>query len=201
MNREQRLARLLTDVVVRAPAMWPVLRGPMTRIFDRIAPKWDSIGTPERLAVFRAALERVPGEPATALDVGTGTGDAAIEIARRWPGADVLGVDLSAAMIEEARRKAPELRFEVGDARRLDVPDAAFDLAAMNNSIPFFAELGRVVRPGGHMLAAFSLGPETPIYVATGRLRRGLERAGFELVAEVAAGPGTAVVARRRDRD
>jgi SAM-dependent methyltransferase len=194
----QRFARFVTDVVVRVPALWPVLRPSLTRIFDRIAPHWDEATGPERMVAFEAALERGPGGPATALDLGTGTGDGAIAIARRWPGADVLGVDVSAGMVAEARRKAPELRFEVADARRLGVPDGAFDLVAMNNVIPFFDELGRVVARGGHLLVAFSRGPETPIYVAPGRLRRGLERSGFELVEEVAAGPGTAIVARRQ---
>ena len=197
MTWGQRFARLVTDLVVRVPALWPVLRPALTHLFDRIAPHWDEATGPERMITFEAALERIPCEPATALDLGTGTGDGAIAIARRWPGADVLGVDVSAGMIAEARRKAPELRFEVADARRLDVPDGAFDLVAMNNVIPFFGELGRIVAPGGCLLVAFSRGPETPIYVAPGRLRRGLERAGFGLLEEVVAGPGTATVARR----
>lgn len=200
MTRQQRVARLITEVVVRVPALWPVFRGPMTRIFDRIAPQWDALTSPERMVVFEAALERVSVEPERALDLGTGTGDGAIAIARRWPRAEVLGVDVSRVMLEEARRKAPALRFQLGDGRRLDVSDAAFDLVALNNVIPFFEELGRVVRDGGVLLVAFSQGPETPIYVAPGRLRHGLGRAGFEIVEEVAAGQGTAVVARRRSR-
>jgi SAM-dependent methyltransferase len=198
VNREQRFARLVTDVVVRAPVLWPLLRRPLTRIFDRIAPQWDAVASPGRITALEAALERVPGEPRAALDLGTGTGDAATAVARRWPGTDVLGVDASPAMVAEARRKAPELRFEVGDARRLDLPDAAFDLVTLNNMIPFFDELARLVRPGGHLVIAFTWGAETPIYVAPGRLRRGLERAGFELVEELATSPGAAVVARRR---
>jgi ubiquinone/menaquinone biosynthesis C-methylase UbiE len=198
MNRQQKLARAITDVVVRVPLTWPLLRGPMRRLFDAVAPRWDAMTSPERLVAFEAALERVPGEPRTILDLGTGTGDGAIAAARRWPDADILGVDMSGEMVEEARRKAPELRFEVGDAARLEVAHDAFDLVAMNNMIPFFGELARVVRPGGHALLAFSRGPETPIYVAPERLRRGLRRAGFEVVSELAAGPGTAMVARRR---
>jgi ubiquinone/menaquinone biosynthesis C-methylase UbiE len=198
VNRQQKLARAITDVVVRVPLLWPLLREPMRRLFDQVAPRWDAMTSPERLVAFEAALKQVPGEPRTILDLGTGTGDGAIAAARRWPGADVLGVDVSREMVEEARRKAPELRFEVGDASRLDVAGGAFDLVAMNNMIPFFGELARVVRPGGHTLFAFSRGPETPIYVAPERLRRGLRRAGFDVVAELAAGPGTAMVARRR---
>ena len=198
MTWQQRFARLVTDVVVRVPWAWPLLRRPLRVMFDRIAPQWDAMMSHERMVAFEAGLERVPGVPRTALDLGTGTGDGAIAIARRWPGADVLGVDVSAGMVAEARRKATELRFELGDARRLDVPDGSFDLVTMNNVIPFFDELGRIVAPGGHLLVAFSRGDETPIYVAPGRLLRGLRRAGFEPVEEVAAGPGTALLARRR---
>src|SRR5215210_3635102 len=200
MNRPQKVARAITDVVVRAPFLWPLLRGPMTRLFDQVAPRWDAMTSPERLVAFEAALERVPEEPGAVLDLGTGTGDGAIAAARRWPDADVLGVDVSREMVAEARRKAPELRFEVGDASRLEAADGAFDLVTMNNVIPFFDELARVVRPGGHALFAFSRGDETPIYVAPERLRRGLRRAGFDVVQELATGPGTALLARRQAR-
>ena len=197
MNRQQRAARAITNVVVRAPFLWPLLRGPMTRIFDDVAPRWDAMTSPERLVAFEAGLEHVPGEPSAVLDLGTGTGDGAIALARRWPAAEVLGIDVSREMVEEARRKAPELRFEVGDASRLAVPDGAFDLVAMNNMIPFVDELARIVRPGGHVLLAFSRGDETPIYVPPALLRRKLSRAGFHVEAETSAGPGTVMVARR----
>lgn len=197
MNRSQRQARRITDVVVRFPFLWPLLRGRMTKLFDDVAPHWDAMTSPERLVAFQAALEHVPGDPRSILDLGTGTGDGAIALAARWPDAEVVGVDVSREMLEEARRKAPELRFEVGDGRRLDVPDGAFDLVAMNNVIPFADELARVVRPGGHVLLAFSRGDETPIYVPPGLLRDKLGRAGFEVTAGISAGPGTAVVARR----
>lgn len=182
---------------MRFPFLWPLLRGRMTKLFDDVAPHWDAMTSPERLVAFQAALEHVPGDPRSILDLGTGTGDGAIALAARWPDAEVVGVDVSREMLEEARRKAPELRFEVGDGRRLDVPDGAFDLVAMNNVIPFADELARVVRPGGHVLLAFSRGDETPIYVPPGLLRDKLGRAGFEVTAEISAGPGTAMVARR----
>lgn len=201
MTARQRFARLVTDVVVRAPALWPLFRRPLTRMFDAIAPQWDVMKSAERLTAFEAALEAIPERPQKALDVGTGTGDAALVLAERWPGADVLGLDLSEEMVAEARRKIPgelegRLRFDVADARRLPVPDASFDLVALNNMIPFFDELARVSAPGGHLVLAFSRGPQTPIFVAPARIRRELARRGFELVREVAAGPGTAVVAR-----
>jgi ubiquinone/menaquinone biosynthesis C-methylase UbiE len=201
VNRSQRQARRITNVAVRFPFLWPLLRGRMTKLFDDVAPRWDAMTSPERLVAFEGALEHVPGEPQSILDLGTGTGDGAIALAERWPDAEVVGVDVSREMLEEARRKAPQLRFEVGDASRLAFPDGSFDLVAMNNVIPFFGELARVVRPGGYALFAFSRGDETPIYVPAGLLKRKLGRAGFEVVSELAAGPGTAMVARRSKTD
>jgi ubiquinone/menaquinone biosynthesis C-methylase UbiE len=201
MTWGMRFARFVTNVTVRAPVLWLLVGRPFTRMFEKVAPRWDSMASPDRMTAYEAGLAAVPGRPSRALDLGTGTGDGALAIARRWPEADVLGIDAAAAMVEEARRKAPQLRFEVGDARRLDVSDGAFDLVALNNMIPFFDELGRIAAPGGHLVIAFTLGPETPIWVEPRRLRRGLERAGFEAIRDVAAAPGTAVVARRREAD
>lgn len=78
----------------------------------------------QQIAAFLAPLEgrRI-------LDVGTGTGRAAIALAKR--GALVTGVDASAEMLEVAARRAEEAKASVtfarGDAHRLDFPDRAFD--------------------------------------------------------------------------
>jgi demethylmenaquinone methyltransferase/2-methoxy-6-polyprenyl-1,4-benzoquinol methylase len=75
------------------------------------------------------------------------------------PRGEVLGVDVSPVMIERASRatpRRPELRFVVGDAMALPAPGAAYDAATiafgMRNLPDYeraFAELRRVVRPGG----------------------------------------------------
>jgi ubiquinone/menaquinone biosynthesis C-methylase UbiE len=171
-------------------------------MFDAIASRWDTLRSPERTIAFEAGLDLVPEAPRRALDLGTGTGDAAFIVARRWPETEVLGLDLSERMLEEARAKTPpelsgRIRFEAADARRLPVPDKWADLVGLNNMIPFFDELARVTAPGGHLVVAFSRGPDTPIYVPPERLRAELERHGFEDLRELAAGPGTALVARR----
>ena len=152
---------------------------------------------PDSLAPFEAALDRVGGPVGRALDVGTGTGAGALEIAKRFRDADVVGLDVSRAMLEEARRLAPTIEFVVGDASALPFGEGEFDLVAHANMIPFPDETARVLRPGGWTLYAFSAGPETPIYVAPDRLRRELERRGFTDFAEITAGRGNAVLARR----
>jgi len=93
----QRFARLVTDVVVRAPFLWRVFRRRMTRNFDLLAPEWDATRVSrERLTTMIAALDAT-GAPARALDVGTGTGAVARLISERWP--TVLGLLLVATLV------------------------------------------------------------------------------------------------------
>jgi ubiquinone/menaquinone biosynthesis C-methylase UbiE len=165
--------------------------------FSRLAPVWAEMRGPDSLAPFEAALDRVDGPVRRALDVGTGTGAGALAIAKRFQNAEIVGLDVSAAMLEEARRLAPGVEFVEGDASALPFGAGELDLVAHANMIPFPDETARVLRPGGWTLYAFSAGPETPIYVAPDRLRRELERRGFTDFAEIAAGRGNAVLARR----
>ena len=198
----RRFARLTTNAVVRRPGLWRLFRGPLRRQFDRLAPQWDEIVTADHLASFERTLEQVEPPPRHALDLGTGTGDGAFAVARRFPEAEVVGIDLAGSMIEAARRKtAPELadrvRFEVGDASALPFEDGAFQLVTLANMIPFFDELARVVAPGGFVVFGFSGGSGTPIYVDPTRLRVELERRGFTQFAELEVGRGTSFLARK----
>jgi SAM-dependent methyltransferase len=174
-----------------------VFRPLIRRQFSRLAPVWAEMRGPDSLAPFEAALDRVDGTVRRALDVGTGTGAGALAIAKRFQNAEIVGLDVSPAMLEEARRLAPGVDFVEGDASALPFGAGEFDLVAHANMIPFLDETARVLRPGGWTLYAFSAGPETPIYVAPDRLRRELERRGFTDFAEIAAGRGNAVLARR----
>jgi ubiquinone/menaquinone biosynthesis C-methylase UbiE len=201
----RRFARLATNVVVRRPALWRLFRGPLRRQFDNLAPRWDEIRMPDHLQAFERALDQVEPPPARALDLGTGTGDGAVAIARRFPETEVVGVDISRAMVEAARRKTPpdlagRVRFDVADASALPFDAAAFELVTLANMIPFFDEIARVLRPGGFVVFTFSGGSGTPIYVTPERLRAELEARGFSHFAEVEAGRGTAFLARKGDR-
>ena len=200
MTPQQRFARLVTNLVVRFPALWRIFRAPLTRTFDRLAPVWDATRvSPDRLAPIVAALDAVPRAPSNVLDVGTGSGAAARLAAERWPSADVIGVDASNGMIEQARRLGAE-RYEVADASALPFPDGSFDLVTLNNMIPFFDELARVTAPGGHVAVAFSRGPQTPIWVPLDQVRRELEARGFVHLADFTAGPGVSLLAERPAR-
>jgi SAM-dependent methyltransferase len=197
----QRFARLVTDAVVRDPRLWRVFRGLLRDRFDGLAPTWETRIGPHHLGALDLSLAGV-SPPAHVLDLGTGTGVVAKALAERYPEADVVGIDLSPAMIEEAARQLPaelagHVRFEVGDAAALDVPDGTFELVVLSNMIPFFDELARVTAPGGTLVLSFSRGAETPIYVPSDRLRRELGRRGFAEFAEFSAEPAIALRARR----
>lgn len=199
----RRYSRLATIGATRAPRMWPLLRGPLRLVFERAAPRWDAMRAPDHLASFEAAVDAVEPPPARALDVGTGTGAGAFAIARRFPSAEVVGVDIAEGMLAEARRKTgPELsgrvRFERADAASLPFAPDSFDLVTLANMIPFFDEIARVVRPGGSAVFAFSTGASTPIYVPPERLRQELAARGFDHLRDFEAGAGTSLLARKR---
>lgn len=195
MIDEKKIARWITDAVVRRPVVWRLFRGRMRDMFERIAPTWETRIGPHHLGALRLAVEGL--EPSRTLDVGTGTGVAAHALAGWFPSAEVTGVDLAEAMVAEARSKGGRASFQVADASRLPFADGTFDLVVLMNAVPFFDEIERVLTPGGHAAFSFSRGSETPIYVSDERLRAGLERRGFGDFASFAADPATAFRARK----
>ena len=200
MTVQQRLIRLMTVLAVHLPGSWRLLRGRMRANFDALAPEWDATRAGgHRLLPVGAALDAVPSVPARVLDLGTGTGVVARLASERWPEAEVIGVDLSPRMIEEARRLATSdrQRYEVADSTALPFPDAHFDAVVMNNMIPFFDEIARVAAPGAHVVVSYALGPKTPIYVPLSRVRSELERRGLVHLRNVEAGIGEALLALR----
>jgi SAM-dependent methyltransferase len=199
------IGRVLNALCARAPFAWPLLRGWSRRYWEGTAATWgervDRSGA-DYLAPMAAGLLHVSPPPERALDVGTGLGDAALLIAREFPHARVRGIDLSEGMVRRAQARIgldPEGRvaFRVGDAADLPYEDESFDLVAQLNMPPFFAEIGRVVRPGGFAVIAASWGPATPFYTPEPVLRRGFRRAGLEPLESGEAATGTYFVARR----
>ena len=190
----------MNDVLTAAPWTWRFLRGPMTRFFERAAPTWDAryASDPGRVAPLTAALDLLPHSPARVLDVGTGTGAAALIAAERWPDADVTGIDVSPAMIAIAAAKQARsgARFLVADLTELD-PSEGYDLVIMMNMPPFFEPVSRLVRPGGHVAKIASRGAVTPFYTSPDKLRAGFGAHGLETVAAGESGPGTYYLARR----
>jgi demethylmenaquinone methyltransferase / 2-methoxy-6-polyprenyl-1,4-benzoquinol methylase len=156
---EARATGTLPDTQVRA-------------MFDRIAGVYDRMNSVMTAGMHHAWRERAVdlarvGPGSRALDVATGTGDLAIALRRR--GADVVGQDFSDGMLELARRKAPELRFEQGDALALPYADGEFDAVTVGFGARNFAdlarglrEMARVAKPGGRVVVLEITTPQRP---------------------------------------
>ena len=134
-------------------------------MFDRIAGFYDLMNSVMTAGLHHrwraraadlAALE--PGD--NALDVACGTGDLAIELARRvGTRGEVIGSDFAEEMLERARVKAPELQWEWGNALELPYASGRFHAATVGFGARNFsdldrglAEMARVVRPGGRVV-------------------------------------------------
>jgi demethylmenaquinone methyltransferase/2-methoxy-6-polyprenyl-1,4-benzoquinol methylase len=144
-------------------------------MFDRIAGFYDlmnsvmTAGLHHRWRARAADLAGV-GPGSRVLDVATGTGDLAVELASRVrPGGEVVGSDFSEEMLARARTKAPEIRFEWGNALELPYADASFDAATVGFGARNFSdlerglrEMARVVRPGGRVVVLEITTPTKP---------------------------------------
>jgi len=138
-------------------------RPPSEHAFDGAAPFYDSwFGTPLGStvdALEKDLLHELAGPRAgeRALEVGTGTGHFALDLAQR--GLTVVGLDLSAPMLAVARSKDTTVRWLLGDAAALPLAISSFDLVLSVTALEFVAdhkrameEMWRVVRPGGRLV-------------------------------------------------
>jgi demethylmenaquinone methyltransferase / 2-methoxy-6-polyprenyl-1,4-benzoquinol methylase len=141
-------------------------------MFDRIAGVYDvmnsvmTAGLHHRWRERAADLARV-GPGTRALDVATGTGDLAIALARR--GGEVVGSDFSEGMLERARAKSPQVRWDQANALALPYDADGFDAATVGFGARNFsdlergiAEMARVVRPGGRVVVLEITTPTKP---------------------------------------
>jgi demethylmenaquinone methyltransferase / 2-methoxy-6-polyprenyl-1,4-benzoquinol methylase len=145
-------------------------------MFDRIAGLYDRMNSVMTAGLHHEWRRRAadladlsPGD--RALDVATGTGDLALELATRVaPGGEVVGMDFAERMLELARAKAgARVRFESGNALALDYSDHEFDAATVGFGARNFSdlqrglsEMARVVRPGGRVVVLEITTPRRP---------------------------------------
>jgi demethylmenaquinone methyltransferase/2-methoxy-6-polyprenyl-1,4-benzoquinol methylase len=149
--------------------------GQVRAMFDRIARVYDLMNSVMTAGLHHRWRERAadlaglaPGS--RALDVACGTGDLAIELARRvGPSGHVVGSDFSEAMLERARQKSAAVEWGWANALELPYPDAAFDAATVGFGARNFsdldrglAEMARVVRPGGRVVVLEITTPQRP---------------------------------------
>ena len=172
--------------------------------FERRASTYE--GSPMQWLFFdrihRALLGMIPAEiaPAAILDIGCGTGRLLRKLARRFPKADMIGVDPAEGMILEAHRLTPGATFYVGQAEDLPLPEGSADLVVSTTSFHHWRDqaqgvrqVGRVLRPGG----CFALADVLPPYIIYKVIHHG-RWASPVAVREMFTQAGLSVQAQRR---
>jgi demethylmenaquinone methyltransferase / 2-methoxy-6-polyprenyl-1,4-benzoquinol methylase len=158
----------------------PDFGGQVNRMFDRVAGRYDALNSLMTAGLHhrwreRAAAQARLGPGDAALDVCCGTGDMALELARRVaPGGHVVGCDFSEPMLDLARDKASEravdgVRFEWADALELPYDGERFDAVTVGFGVRNLAdldrglrEMARVLKPGGRAVILEITQPTRP---------------------------------------
>jgi len=188
----------------------PASRSPLQRMFASVPRRYDAVN---RLTTFgldrrwreRAIAEILSFAPARALDLCTGTGDLAVGLAEACPvGTSITAVDFSLPMLGEAVRKASacgaasRIAFALADAASLPFSSGTFGVVGIGfglrnltwrnaRSGAHLAEILRVLRPGGHLVAAESSQP-----------RAAAVRLGFRAYLRAVVGPIGGLVSGNR---
>ena len=150
-------------------------------MFDSIAPAYDVMNRAMTLGIDKlwrrkAVKMLAKASPRRILDVATGTGDLAIQLANAYPTATVEGVDLSEGMVKIGIDKvaraglAERVSLSVADCLALPMADNTFDCVTVAYGVRNFADLAagyremlRVLRPGGMLCVVELSTPVNPL--------------------------------------
>jgi malonyl-CoA O-methyltransferase len=156
------------------------------RAFSRAAPGYDAVARLQHEVEARLleALDYLDDPavalvPRTVLDLGSGTGGAALAMRKRWPRARILAIDLAPPMLRVLRERdrtwmrrllrplSPAIDLACADARALPLAEGAVDVLFSNLCLQWvedlpavFAGFRRALRPGGRLLLS-TFGPDT----------------------------------------
>lgn len=133
------------------------------RIFRTVAPTYDFLtralslnGDAGWKRALLASLPRIPSP--RCIDLACGTGDLSQGLAKRYPNGTIIGIDISAPMLDEARRRSrgTNVRYEIRDMQNTGLPDGSIDIVtggyALRNApdVPAtLKEVHRILKPGG----------------------------------------------------
>jgi|SRR5688572_6894747 len=158
------------DKVVPAPASGKPKKQQVAEMFNDIAGWYDFMnrflsGGVDVYWRKMAIRQLTDIQPERILDIATGTGDLAIRAARRFPQAQITGIDISTGMLELGRKKIANLLLNKqiqlleGDSEAINFDDGTFDAVTVAFGVRNFAnlekglgEMYRVLKPGGRMV-------------------------------------------------
>lgn len=145
-------------------------REQVEQLFDNIAPTYDALNHTlsfgfDRTWRRKAVRTLMAYNPATVLDIATGTGDFALAIARKLKLRHVMAIDISEGMMRVGREKAAReglhdvVRFQKEDCSHLSFADNSFDAVTVTFGVRNFEnldaclrEIYRVLNKGGHLI-------------------------------------------------
>jgi demethylmenaquinone methyltransferase / 2-methoxy-6-polyprenyl-1,4-benzoquinol methylase len=139
----------------------------VTQMFDTISGNYDGLNRVISFGIDVKWRKKVvqtvaAGNPQMVLDIATGTGDLAIQMAEHIPGARITGLDISPGMLEVGKQKVRKKHLEsrinmvIGDSEALPFDDNTFDAITVAFGVRNFenlekglSEINRVLKPGG----------------------------------------------------
>jgi malonyl-CoA O-methyltransferase len=140
--------------------------------FDRVAQSYDrnAILQIEVLSRLLHRLEYIRHQPGAIIDIGCGSGKGIAGLRSRYPGSDMVGLDLAFSMLQETRKQFGMLRKKRvvnADMERMPFADNSFDLLFSNLALPWtndlgatFKEIARIGKSGSLLMFA-TFGPDT----------------------------------------
>ncbi|MBP6381469.1 MAG: malonyl-ACP O-methyltransferase BioC [Pseudomonadales bacterium] len=172
LSRPAAVLARVTDFLcsrLAAPAAATRSKQDIARSFGRAAAGYERAAQLQRTIGEELLALAPPLAPARVLDLGSGTGHFSARLARRFPRAAVIGLDLAEGMLRQARAGTPgaAARWLCGDAEQLPLAGASIDLVYSSLALqwcespgPALAGIARVLAPGGQALIA-TLGDDT----------------------------------------
>ncbi len=204
--------RILATVAVLAVFRWRRLtrlrlfRAAMGAVFGRLAPRYETLWgrLPGGWETLEAPLRQALGDyligpaPRRVLDMCCGTARASRLLLERYPATTPVALDISPAMLEQARvlwaGRRPDLARVAGDAASPPFAPGSFDMVVVMNAPPEPEAVIELLAPRGRAIFAYSL-PYTPMVRPS--VRRRLAQAGFNLTAVRPSGLGVLIIAQR----
>lgn len=142
----------------------------VAQMFDNVAPTYDALNRFLSLGIDvywrkKAIAKLKSNSPQTILDVATGTADVAIETNKQLSPSKIIGIDISAQMLEVGRKKIQHLHadkvieLQLGDSENLEFQDNSFDAATLSFGVRNFenvekglSEIYRVLKPNSKLI-------------------------------------------------
>lgn len=143
----------MSDLTLNSDANWQTR---VAHAFSRAAPRYDELAKAQR-QIGQRLWDALPDDARHVLDVGCGTGYWTQRLAKRYPRAQITGLDLAPGMLEQARQRyGDSIDWQHGDAAAQPFNDGSFNLAFSNLAMQWCLDIGavmdelyRILTPGG----------------------------------------------------